>query len=549
MAMKRRPSTVHVGSQPRNLSFSGCGFLGVYHIGVACCFKEHAPRFLSSVDHIYGCSAGCLIAGMLINGISIEDACRVTLDIAYNARSRYLGPLSPGFKINQILFDQLDSILPNDAHVRSSGKLHISLTRVSDMQNVIVSQFSTRQELISTLLSSCFVPLYSGINPPKYRGVSYIDGGLSNNLPTHNDTITISPWSGGSDICPKDSCHTSLVEANLANQSMQFTLKNIHRFCIMFFPPEAEKLIDFCKQGYKEALGYLHCHGMFEGGRHPRQRSLSFSCPLSRIPSGSQVSLMPPMLSRRRFSSAPLIKPEIILEELETESEEDSSDVQFTISDDDESECKDEEEHTTAFDTVYFDHLSSLYEHTLNNNNESFSKSSSITTIVHLSPNDILEEAIFQISLPPEVIEALEETYLKHSEGWLKPVKKIVSYCGKTLMHRLPLEKSFELACALLNHVTKVPEKFAWLFDYIRAVTLFFYSYFKSTGKNILCGTMNVSVEVAKQLEVVSHQLSVVVQVLIQEVVQIKYSSLLCKIVSSSSNLLGVQRLTRVLGI
>lgn len=42
-------------------------------------------------------------------------------------------------------------ILPEDAHVRVNGKLHISLTRVYDRQNVIVSQFNTREELIQVL--------------------------------------------------------------------------------------------------------------------------------------------------------------------------------------------------------------------------------------------------------------------------------------------------------------------------------------------------------------------------------------------------------------
>ena len=29
-----------------NLSFAGCGFLGIYHLGVASCFKAYAPQVL-----------------------------------------------------------------------------------------------------------------------------------------------------------------------------------------------------------------------------------------------------------------------------------------------------------------------------------------------------------------------------------------------------------------------------------------------------------------------------------------------------------------------
>lgn len=39
-----------------NLSFAGCGFLGIYHVGVAVCFKKYAPHLL--VKKISGASAG-----------------------------------------------------------------------------------------------------------------------------------------------------------------------------------------------------------------------------------------------------------------------------------------------------------------------------------------------------------------------------------------------------------------------------------------------------------------------------------------------------------
>ena len=31
-----------------NLSFAGCGFLGLYHLGVVSCIKTYAPRTFSS---------------------------------------------------------------------------------------------------------------------------------------------------------------------------------------------------------------------------------------------------------------------------------------------------------------------------------------------------------------------------------------------------------------------------------------------------------------------------------------------------------------------
>ena len=30
-----------------NLSFAGCGFLGIYHVGVASCLREYAPQLIA----------------------------------------------------------------------------------------------------------------------------------------------------------------------------------------------------------------------------------------------------------------------------------------------------------------------------------------------------------------------------------------------------------------------------------------------------------------------------------------------------------------------
>lgn len=49
-----------------NLSLCGCGFLGIYHLGVAACLKQYAPSFLSTLQKIGGASAGALVAGVLV---------------------------------------------------------------------------------------------------------------------------------------------------------------------------------------------------------------------------------------------------------------------------------------------------------------------------------------------------------------------------------------------------------------------------------------------------------------------------------------------------
>lgn len=56
---------------PWNISFAGCGFLGIYHVGVASCLVEQAPFLVQNARHIYGASAGALTATALVTGICL----------------------------------------------------------------------------------------------------------------------------------------------------------------------------------------------------------------------------------------------------------------------------------------------------------------------------------------------------------------------------------------------------------------------------------------------------------------------------------------------
>lgn len=70
------------------------------------------------------------------------------LRIVSEARAGSLGPFSPSFNIQNLLLEGIEKFLPQDVHKIVSGKLHISLTRVYDGKNVIVSEFPTREDLV-----------------------------------------------------------------------------------------------------------------------------------------------------------------------------------------------------------------------------------------------------------------------------------------------------------------------------------------------------------------------------------------------------------------
>uniref|UniRef100_A0A8C6UWR3 Patatin-like phospholipase domain containing 2 n=1 Tax=Neogobius melanostomus TaxID=47308 RepID=A0A8C6UWR3_9GOBI len=221
---------------PWDISFAGCGFLGIYHVGVASCLLEHAPFLVHNARHIYGASAGALTASALVTGVCLGETGAAIIGVSKEARKRFLGPMHPSFNLVKIMRHMLHQTLPEDGHLWATGRLGISLTRVTDGENILVSQFNTKEELVQR----------------------YVDGGISDNLPQYGrkNTITVSPFCGESDISPRDTS-ANIHELWFTNTSIQCTLGNLYRVSKALFPPDPKVMKAMCKQGYKDALHFL----------------------------------------------------------------------------------------------------------------------------------------------------------------------------------------------------------------------------------------------------------------------------------------------------
>lgn len=62
--------------------------------------------------------------------------------------SHSMGVLHPSFNLSQILREQMERYLPANIHQLISGRVFISLTRVSDWGNVLVSEFQSKDEVL-----------------------------------------------------------------------------------------------------------------------------------------------------------------------------------------------------------------------------------------------------------------------------------------------------------------------------------------------------------------------------------------------------------------
>lgn len=138
------------------ISFGGCGFLGVYHVGVGKCVVDHVPHLFDEFSGFYGASAGAITA--------VCAACKSDPMVPYkwvkktfeaSREHKLLGALHPSFNLYSRLRDFLEGFLPDDAHKLCRGKVRISLTTFDESKtlpepkNWLVSNFTTRKELIN----------------------------------------------------------------------------------------------------------------------------------------------------------------------------------------------------------------------------------------------------------------------------------------------------------------------------------------------------------------------------------------------------------------
>ncbi|NWV35299.1 PLPL1 protein, partial [Malurus elegans] len=251
---------LRASSTPFSLSFSGSGFLALYQVGVVQSLLELAPELLKSACKVYGSSAGSLIAAAVVCGVGLDDLKEFFFALATEVRKTILGPLSPKCSLLAKLKTVLQRMLPEDSYLLASGRLHISLTRVVDGQNVMASEFSSKEELIQALLCSCFLPIYCGFIPPSYRGVRYVDGGFTGLQPVSSleePVITVSPFTGELDICPRD-CPAIFFCFQIFNGSIQISIENLCRISYALFPPSTMVLNDIFSQGYQDTALFLY---------------------------------------------------------------------------------------------------------------------------------------------------------------------------------------------------------------------------------------------------------------------------------------------------
>ncbi|XP_033638172.1 patatin-like phospholipase domain-containing protein 4 [Asterias rubens] len=250
-----------------NVSFAGCGFLAIYHLGVATCLLRKGQHFISNVTRWGGSSAGAIAAAaMVCLPNKLGDAVQMLRDFVDTFQKKPLGPLTPGFNMMDYLRTELEYYIPSDAHILAKNKLYVSVTRVADGKNILLTEFHSREELIEALLCSCYIPVYCGFRIPTFRGQKYIDGGVTANMPFYpvGRTICVSPFSGHlQDICPADRTWLDLSYV-VAGHSFRVCSQNVWRALMALFTPSQDTLDEYLERGDDDATNFLKENGMLK---------------------------------------------------------------------------------------------------------------------------------------------------------------------------------------------------------------------------------------------------------------------------------------------
>lgn len=238
-----------------SIAFSGAGFLGCYYAGVILCLKRFAPEV--NIVSATGASAGALAACCLLSRKPVDEYIASVLLLCNSIRRFTMGSFSPCCHLDDILKETFDEILPNDILDDVNGRLHISLTRVRDKKNFLISEFSSKEDLIDCIRASSFVPVFSGMIPPIFRGERFMDGMFTDNLPKiFEQTVTVSPFSGVVDICPALTT-VPKYQINWANTSFALTWDNVRIFWMSAWPQTNHTLMHFAEDGFKRTMTYL----------------------------------------------------------------------------------------------------------------------------------------------------------------------------------------------------------------------------------------------------------------------------------------------------
>jgi hypothetical protein len=129
---------------------------------------------INDATPLAGASAGSLIAVTAKTGLPMSLIRDATISLAKDCRDN-----GTRFRLRAVLEGVLREVLPSDIAERVNGRAHLAVTRIfPGLYPQLINEFSSREDLIQTMLTSCHIPWYfDGKGTTMYRGAPHTDGG------------------------------------------------------------------------------------------------------------------------------------------------------------------------------------------------------------------------------------------------------------------------------------------------------------------------------------------------------------------------------------
>ena len=187
-----KPPKYHSFNGPMLASVSMCGggFRTWYHLGVYWGLFDRLGVCGIKKIRFSGASVGALVAAVAACGVHPADIWAHIPAIAKAFRSNIIGHIS---EVGQFCRYLLHSTLPEDAHLRATDRLFLSISSIFPYpRNLLQSHFNSRNDLIDAIIAAQFIPFWTHPGLCLYGGNVCVDGGVTNNLPIlGNDSLCV----------------------------------------------------------------------------------------------------------------------------------------------------------------------------------------------------------------------------------------------------------------------------------------------------------------------------------------------------------------------
>jgi len=160
-------------------SFTPGGLLFPYYTGVISALTDLDLMGPDTV--VSGTSAGAVAVAMIASGLDIDDI--MEHSIKFQSQMLEKGTL---WKLADMLKTTLMDMLPDDVHLRMSGRAGIAVTKYKGktIEGVVIEHFFDKEDFADAVVASCYIPYYLGPRSGiPYRGDIYSDGMVTNFYP------------------------------------------------------------------------------------------------------------------------------------------------------------------------------------------------------------------------------------------------------------------------------------------------------------------------------------------------------------------------------